>query len=92
MRCAPLVHFHENEEPTPRVEERPCAAYVGFQDELVACGAFVSQECLRPTSLSTIVRLRDGGCDRRWVGTAEQIAGFFVVETATSTSRSTWPA
>jgi hypothetical protein len=48
-----------------------------------ARGVLVSRERLRPTSLSTTVRVRDGGlvvADGPFAETKEQIAGFYIIE------------
>jgi hypothetical protein len=54
-----------------------------FQDEMQARGVLLARERLRPTTLSTSVRVRDGGlvvADGPFAETKEQIAGFYIVE------------
>ena len=46
-------------------------------------GVLISRERLRPTSLSTTVRVRDGGlvvADGPFAETKEQIAGFYIID------------
>ena len=83
MRYAPVVCVDENAELTEEDVERQYTEFMGFQDEMEARGVLISRERLRPTSLSTTVRVRDGGlviADGPFAETKEQIAGFYVVE------------
>jgi hypothetical protein len=83
MRYALLVAIDENVELTEEAAERQYAEFMGFQDEMQARGVLVSRERLRPTSLSTTVRVRDEGlvvADGPFAETKEQIAGFYVVD------------
>ena len=83
MRYALLVCVDENTELSEEDIERQYAEFMGFQDEMEARGVLVSRERLRSTSLSTIVRVRDGGlvvADGPFAETKEQIAGFYIIE------------
>jgi hypothetical protein len=83
MRYALLVCIDENIELTEEDVERQLSEFMGFQDEMEARGVLVSRERLRPTSLSTTVRVRDGGlvvADGPFAETKEQIAGFYILE------------
>jgi hypothetical protein len=83
MRYALLVCFDENTELSEEGNERLEAEFMGFQEEMEARGVLVSRERLRPTSLSTTVRVRDAGlvvADGPFAETKEQIAGFYVIE------------
>lgn len=83
MRYALLVCMDENSQLSEDDLERQVAEFMGFQDEMEARGALISRERLRPTSLSTTVRVRDEGlvvADGPFAETKEQIAGYFVVE------------
>jgi hypothetical protein len=83
MRYALLVCFDENTELSEADSERLEAEFMGFQEEMEARGVLVSRERLRPTSLSTTVRVRDTGlvvADGPFAETKEQIAGFYVIE------------
>jgi len=83
MRYALLVCFDENTELSEEDLERLEAEFMGFQEEIEARGVLVSRERLRPTSLSTTVRVRDAGlvvADGPFAETKEQIAGFYVIE------------
>jgi hypothetical protein len=85
MRYALLVSIDENKELTEEDIERQYAEFMGFQDEMEARGVLVSRERLRPTSLSTTVRVRDEGlvvADGPFAETKEQIAGFYIVDCA----------
>jgi len=85
MRYALLVCVDENTELTEEDVERQYAEFMGFQDEMEARGVLISRERLRPTSLSTTVRVRDGGlviADGPFAETKEQIAGFYIVDCA----------
>ena len=85
MRYALLVCVDENTELTEVDVERQYAEFMGFQDEMEARGVLISRERLRPTSLSTTVRVRDGGlviADGPFAETKEQIAGFYIVDCA----------
>jgi hypothetical protein len=83
MRYALLVCIDENIELTDEDVGRQLSEFMGFQDEMEARGVLVSRERLRPTSLSTSVRVRDGGlvvADGPFAETKEQIAGFYIIE------------
>ena len=83
MRYALLVCVDENTEPGEEDIERQYTEFMGFQDEMEARGVLVSRERLRPTSLSTTVRVRDEGLvvsDGPFAETKEQIAGFYIIE------------
>jgi hypothetical protein len=83
MRYALLVCVDENTELSEKDIERQYTEFMGFQDEMEARGVLVSRERLRPTSLSTTVRVRDAGlvvADGPFAETKEQIAGFYVIE------------
>jgi hypothetical protein len=83
MRYALLVCNEEDEELSEDDVERRWAEFMAFQDEMGARGVLISRERLRPTSLSTTVRVRDDGlvvADGPFAETKEQIAGFYVVE------------
>jgi hypothetical protein len=85
MRYALLVSIDENKELTEEDIERQYAEFMGFQDEMEARGVLISRERLRPTSLSTTVRVRDEGlvvADGPFAETKEQIAGFYIVDCA----------
>ena len=83
MRYALVVSVDENTELTEEDVERQYAEFMGFQEEMEARGVLISRERLRPTSLSTTVRVRDGGlvvADGPFAETKEQIAGFYVID------------
>jgi hypothetical protein len=83
MRYALLVCIDENRELGDEDAERQYAEFMGFQDEMEARGVLISRERLRPTSLSTTVRVRDEGlvvADGPFAETKEQIAGFYIIE------------
>ena len=83
MRYALLVCVEENSDQTEEDIDRQYAEFMGFQDEMEARGVLVSRERLRPTSLSTTVRVRDEGlvvADGPFAETKEQIAGFYIIE------------
>ena len=83
MRYALLVCIEESAELSEGDVERQNAQFVGFQDEMQARGVLVSRERLRPTSLSTTVRVREEGlvvADGPFAETKEQIAGFYIIE------------
>ena len=83
MRYALLVSIDENKELTEEDIERQYAEFMGFQDEMEARGVLISRERLRPTSLSTTVRVRDEDlvvADGPFAETKEQIAGFYIID------------
>jgi hypothetical protein len=83
MRYALVVCVDENAELTEEDVERQYTEFMGFQDEMEARGVLISRERLRPTSLSTTVRVRDGGlvvADGPFAETKEQIAGFYIID------------
>jgi hypothetical protein len=83
MRYALLVCVNENTELSEEDIERQYTEFMGFQDEMEARGVLVSRERLRPTSLSTTVRVRDEGlvvADGPFAETKEQIAGVYIIE------------
>ena len=83
MRYALVVCVDENAELTEEDVERQYTEFMGFQDEMQARGVLVSRERLRPTSLSTTVRVRDEGlvvADGPFAETKEQIAGFYIID------------
>jgi hypothetical protein len=83
MRYALLVCIDETIELTEEDVERQLSEFTGFQDEMQARGVLVTRERLRPTSLSTTVRVRDGGlvvADGPFAETKEQIAGFYIID------------
>ena len=83
MRYALVVSVDENTELTEEDVERQYAEFMGFQEEMEARGVLISRERLRPTSLSTTVRVRDEGvvvADGPFAETKEQIAGFYIID------------
>jgi hypothetical protein len=83
MRYALLVCIEENAELSDEDAERQFAEFMDFQDEMQARGVLLARERLRPTTLSTSVRVRDGGlvvADGPFAETKEQIAGFYIVD------------
>ena len=83
MRYALLVCIDENTELSEDDAERQYVEFMGFQDEMQARGVLISRERLRPTSLSTTVRVREEGlvvADGPFAETKEQIAGFYIIE------------
>jgi len=83
MRYALLVCADEHEELTEEEAGRRYAEFMAFSDEMQARGVLVGRERLRPTELSTVVRVRDEGlvvADGPFAETKEQIAGFYVVD------------
>jgi hypothetical protein len=83
MRYALLVCIDENTELGEDDVERQYAEFMRFQDEMQARGVLVSRERLRPTTLSTSVRVREGGlvvADGPFAETKEEIAGFYIIE------------
>ena len=83
MRYALVVSVDENTELTEEDVERQYAEFMGFQEEMEARAVLISRERLRPTSLSTTVRVRDGGlvvADGPFAETKEQIAGFYIID------------
>ena len=85
MRYALLVAIDESVELSEDDAERQYAEFMGFQDEMEARGVLLARERLRPTSLSTTVKVRDEGlvvADGPFAETKEQIAGFYIIECA----------
>jgi hypothetical protein len=85
MRYALLVCVDESVELSEADAERQYAAFTAFQDDLEPRGVLVSRERLRPTALSTTVRVRESGlvvADGPFAETKEQIAGFYIIECA----------
>lgn len=83
MRYALLVCVEESVEMTETDAETQYAQFMAFQDEMEARGVLVARERLRPTSLSTTVRVRDEGlvvADGPSAETKEQIAGFYIID------------
>jgi hypothetical protein len=83
MRYALLVCIDESTELTDEDVERQYAEFMGFQDEMEARGVLIARERLRPTSLSTTVRVGDEGlivADGPFAETKEQIAGFYIID------------
>jgi hypothetical protein len=83
MRYALLVCVDENAALTEEDVERQYSEFMGFQDEMESRGVLLARERLRPTSLSTTVRVRDEGlvvADGPFAETKEQIAGFYIIE------------
>ena len=83
MRYALLVCVDENTELSEDDVERQYSEFMAFQDEMEARRVLVSRERLRPTSLSTTVRIRDEGlvvADGPFAETKEQIAGFYIID------------
>ena len=83
MRYALLVAADEDADLSDEDVERRFTEFMGFQEEMEARGVLISRERLRPTSLSTTVRVRDGGlvvADGPFAETKEQIAGFYIID------------
>jgi hypothetical protein len=83
MRYALLVCNDESMELSEEDVERQYAEFMGFQDEMEARGVLIARERLRPTALSTTVRVRDEQlvvADGPFAETKEQIAGFYIIE------------
>ncbi len=83
MRYALLVCIDEDRELSEEGAERRYAEFTAFQDEMKARGVLIARERLRPTTLSTTVRVRDEGlvvADGPFAETKEQIAGFYMIE------------
>jgi hypothetical protein len=85
MRYALLVCVEESAEMTAAEAEGRYAEFMAFQEEIEARGVLVARERLRPTALSTTVRVREAGlvvADGPFAETKEQIAGFYIIECA----------
>ena len=83
MRYALLVCVEEGGELNEADAGRQYGEFMAFQDEMEGRGVLVARERLRPTSLSTTVRVREAGlvvADGPFAETKEQIAGFYIVE------------
>jgi hypothetical protein len=83
MRYALLVAADEDADLSDEDVERRFTEFMGFQEEMEARGVLLARERLQPTSLSTTVRVRDGGlvvADGPFAETKEQIAGFYIID------------
>ena len=85
MRYALLICDEEKRqaELTPDEAAAQMAAYAAFGEEMDARGVLRGGERLRPTTMSTTVRVRDGEVltsDGPFAETKEQIGGFFLVD------------
>ena len=81
MRYALLICSDES--LIARTDPARTAAFTDFADRATARGMLRGGERLRPTTRSTIVRVRDGGvviADGPFAETKEQIAGFYLVD------------
>ena len=85
VRYALLVCVDESIEVSEAEAEQRYAAFTAFQDDLDTRGVLLARERLRPTALSTTVRVRAQGlvvADGPFAETKEQIAGFYIIECA----------
>ena len=85
MRYVLLVCDEESVELSQDEVARRYAEYTACEDEMRSRGVLVGRERLRPTSASTLVRVREGQLvivDGPFAETKEQIAGYFVVDCA----------
>jgi len=83
MRYVLFVCNDEAEQLTAEESEVRYAAYTACEDEMRTRGALITRERLRPTAVSTVVRVANGDlviADGPFAETKEQIAGYFVVE------------
>jgi hypothetical protein len=85
MRYALLICDEEKRqaELTPDEAAAQMAAYAAFGEEMDARGVLRGGERLRPTSMSTTVRVRDGEVlttDGPFAETKEQMAGLYLIE------------
>jgi hypothetical protein len=83
MRYALLICNDENAVISPEGRRERSAQFAAFEDEMRIRGVLLGGERLRPTTRSTIVRVRDGGvviADGPFAETKEQIAGFYLVD------------
>lgn len=82
-----LVLIYSDESHYGRISEHEMgqlmAGYQTFADELNQAGALLSAERLKPTAMSTTVRVRDGETlttDGPFSETKEHLGGFFLIE------------
>jgi hypothetical protein len=83
MRYALLVCNDENAVISPEGRRERSAQFAAFEDEMRTRGVLLGGERLRPTTRSTIVRVRDSDvviADGPFAETKEQIAGFYLVD------------
>ena len=85
MRYALLICDEEKRqaELTPDEAAAQMAAYAAFGEEMDARGVLRGGERLRPTTMSTTVRVRDGEVlttDGPFAETKEQMAGLYLIE------------
>lgn len=90
-----LIHADETKMPaipTDKVYEMN-AAYVAYNDALRKAGALVGGDRLKPSSLATTVRVRDGKTDVHdgpFADIKEQLGGYYVIEAADLDAAIAW--
>ena len=85
MQYMLLIHMDENAMP-PASTDEPYAmneSYLAYNAALKKAGAWIAGDRLKPTSLATTVRTRDGKTevlDGPFAETKEQLGGYYIIE------------
>jgi hypothetical protein len=80
---------------SPADIEATLGAYRAYTEALVAAGAYVGSERLRPTSTATTVRVRDGRSqvlNGPYAESKEQLGGYYLIEAPDLEAAVTWAA
>jgi hypothetical protein len=80
---------------TPAEQSAGIAAYTAYTEALVAAGALLAAQRLRPTSEAATIRAGAGGpqvLDGPYAETKEQLGGFFLIEAPDQAAALAWAA
>jgi len=80
---------------TPEQAKQSSAAYGVYTKALIDAGVMVGGERLRPTTMATKVRLRDGKSevlDGPYAETREQLGGYYMIDVPDLDSAISWAA
>jgi hypothetical protein len=97
MKYLLMIHTSEAEENAMPPDEigRVMAAYGAYTQALVAAGALLAGERLRPTTDATSVRMRGGKVevlDGPYAETREQLGGYYLIDVPDLDAALTWAA
>jgi hypothetical protein len=97
MKYQLIIHTSEAEETAMPPDEigRVIQAYGAYTDALVAAGALLAGERLRPTSDATSVRVRGGKTEvlnGPYAETREQLGGYYLIDVPDLDAALAWAA
>lgn len=97
MQYMLLIHGDESKmmDAPPEAMFDMNASYMAYNEALTNAGAWVAGERLKPTALTTTVKVRNGKTevlDGPFADTKEQLGGYYVIEAADLDAALQWAA